>query len=160
MLDGEYRSHLYFRAVPNETALDNLTSTPQQGVSVSLKPIFGISIPVILRRGAQNVKVDIQAKLNTSQPDQIQLDVNLVRSGNISSYGDLSVDHISLNGKISRVGLAKGLAVYTPNQIRDFKLFLDNSQGVNYSLGTLRITYSSSTDSKSKILDQTEIQLH
>ena len=159
MLDGEYRSHLYFRAVPNETALDNLPSTPQQGVSVLLQPIFGISIPVILRKGVQSIKVDIKAKLNNSQPDQIQLNVNFVRSGNISSYGDLVVEHISLNGKISKVGLAKGLAIYTPNRIRDFTLPLDKSQGVNYNLGILRITYSSSPDSKNKILAQTEIQL-
>lgn len=158
--DGEYRSHLYFRAVPNVTALANPAPTPQQGVSVLLQPIFGISIPVVLRKGDQSVKVDIQAKLNTSQPDQVQLNVNFIRSGNTSSYGDLVIEHISPKGKISKVGLAKGLAVYTPNRIRDFVIPLDKNQGVNYSLGSLRITYTSSLDLKNKVLAQTEIQLH
>lgn len=157
--DGEYRSHLYFRAVTNESALGNPVST-KQGVSVLLQPIFGISIPVILRKGDQNVKVDIQAKLNNSQPDQIQLNVNFIRSGNTSSYGELTVEHISPKGKTTKVGLAKGLAVYTPNRIRDFMIPLDKNQGVNYSLGSLRITYTSSLDLKNKVLAQTEIQLH
>ena len=50
---GEYRSHFYFRALPKakplgekEAAVDSTT------ISVRLTPVFGITIPVIIRVGA------------------------------------------------------------------------------------------------------------
>ena len=46
------------------------------------------------------------------------------RSGNMSVFGDLSVDHISTQGKITRVGIANGVAVYTPNTKRRFQFNL------------------------------------
>ena len=48
--DGEYRVHLNFRAVP--PALKPEASTePAAGVSIKLTPVYGITIPVFVRRG-------------------------------------------------------------------------------------------------------------
>src|SRR5450759_4656381 len=57
---GEYRSHFYFRAVPKirplgeeEIVKDSTT------ISVRLTPVFGITIPAIIRIGESNTKVTL-----------------------------------------------------------------------------------------------------
>jgi P pilus assembly chaperone PapD len=54
--DGEYRVHMSFRAVP-PVALEGDaqhpdTSAAASGVSIKLVPVFGITIPVIVRKGS------------------------------------------------------------------------------------------------------------
>ncbi|MDB5152911.1 MAG: molecular chaperone, partial [Mucilaginibacter sp.] len=61
LTDGEYRSHLYFRAVPKEIPLGESVAkdSTAKGVSVKLTPVYGISIPVIIRIGEDNTKVTL-----------------------------------------------------------------------------------------------------
>ena len=47
--DGEYRAHMLFRAVPEAAAV---TATPREGLSIALTPIYGVTIPVIVRKGS------------------------------------------------------------------------------------------------------------
>ena len=63
-------------------------------------------------------------------------------------YGDLAVDHVSPQGKITRVGIANGIAVYTPNTTRRFQFNLNNLPGIDYKSGTLKIMYSAPSDVK------------
>ncbi len=58
---GEYRSHVYFRAVPEEKPLGEEEVTPQDPASISVKlvPIFGITIPAIIRVGKPDVSVTL-----------------------------------------------------------------------------------------------------
>ena len=50
--DGEYRSHIYFRAVEEETALgETKENKDDKAISINIKTVFGISIPVIIRVG-------------------------------------------------------------------------------------------------------------
>ena len=59
----------------------------------------------------------------------------------MSSYGDVVVEHISPDGIKTRVGMVKGLAVYTPNPSRNSQIKL-NKSGVNYHTGKLRVLYT------------------
>ena len=56
---GEYRSHLYFRASPPEKPLGDIEPQKDSVLSVRLVPVFGISIPVIIRKGESNATVNI-----------------------------------------------------------------------------------------------------
>jgi len=49
--EGEYRSHLYFRGVPRQEPLGREAETDTTGIGIRLIPIYGISIPVIVRIG-------------------------------------------------------------------------------------------------------------
>src|SRR5690242_21511702 len=49
--DGEYRVHLLFRAVPPPTPAVAQSSEPANGVHLRLIPIYGVTIPVIVRLG-------------------------------------------------------------------------------------------------------------
>ncbi len=52
----------------------------------------------------------------------------------MSIYGDIAIDHISPQGAITRVGIANGVAVYTPNTTRKFQVNLLNVPGLNFYL--------------------------
>lgn len=64
-----------------------------------------------------------------------------------------------MSGKISRIGVAKGMALYTPNTVRHFNLLLDNKAGVDFRTGKLRIAYTTQPDAKSIKMAETELML-
>jgi hypothetical protein len=162
MSAGEYRSHLYFRAEPNPKPLgEKETSKDTTSISVKLVPIFGITIPVIIRVGESTTKVslsDISFEIINDTIPTLKMTFN--RTGNMSVYGDLTIDHISSGGTVTRVGFVKGIAVYTPNPIRRFKVDLDKSSSVNFSKGKLQLVYSSQSDTKPEKLAEAELLLH
>lgn len=146
--EGEYRSHFYFRAVPKAKPLGEEDEAVDDGsISVKLTPVFGITIPVIIRMGESTTKVELSdLKLNLTENMQPNLEMSFNRSGNMSVYGDLSVDHVSPSGEITRVGIANGVAVYTPNTIRRFNLNMVSTKEVDFSSGTLKVYFSAPSD--------------
>ncbi|MEP6711895.1 MAG: hypothetical protein ABJA37_05755 [Ferruginibacter sp.] len=160
LLPGEYRSHLFFRAIvkPKPLGEEEVQKTDSV-ISIQLTPIFGISIPVIIRVGESSVKVNFSnesfAMENGSNPT---LKITFNRMGNISSYGDLTVDYISPDNKIISVGLVKGIAVYIPNTKRNFSLLLSKIPGVDFKSGKLHIAYSDQAAVPGKICE-TEVTL-
>ncbi|MBU1579304.1 MAG: molecular chaperone [Bacteroidetes bacterium] len=161
MSPGEYRSHVYFRSVPTEKPLGEKESTPNKDstISVQLIPVFGISIPVIIRVGESTAKVtlsDCSLEIENNIP---RLKMIFNRTGNRSVYGDITVNYISPKGKITRVGIVKGLAVYTPNPFRRLQLNLDEVAGIDYRSGKLHIVYTAQADSKSAKLAEAELVL-
>jgi len=158
---GEYRSHIYFRAVPNDKPLGEKSPVPDSsGISVKLVPVFGITIPVIIRVGTSDTKVSIQdLSLDYSVPYRLNMTFN--RTGNFSVYGDLTINHISSQGKITPVGNVNGLAVYTPNALRHFHLDLDSTKkNIDYHKGKLQVIFTTKTGTTTTTeLAQAELQL-
>lgn len=159
---GEYRSHFYFRAVPKARPLgEEAALTDSTAISVRLTPIFGITIPVIVRRGESTAKVTLSDLSFSLQNDTLPgISMVFNRSGNMSVFGDITVDHISTQGKITRVGIANGVAVYTPNPKRRFQFVLNRVPGVDYKNGTLRVIYNASSDVKPVRLTEAELPLN
>lgn len=159
--EGEYRSHFYFRAVPESKPLgEEERQQVNEAISVQLTPIFGITIPVIIRIGEPDVSVsltDLEFKLLNNTDPQLEMTFN--RSGNMSVYGNLAVDHISQSGTITRVGVANGIAVYTPNNKRKFILNLPKTGDVDYSEGKLIIEYSAPSDIRPETYAVAELML-
>ena len=159
---GEYRSHFYFRAVPRTKPLgEEEVAKDSSAISVQLTPIFGITIPVIVRVGENDSKVtlsDIKFQIVNDTIPSISFTFN--RTGKMSVFGDISVDYVSTNGKITRVGVANGIAVYTPNSIRRFQFNLNKVPGIDFKSGTLRIIYSAPSDVKPAKYAETELLLH
>ncbi len=147
---GEYRSHVYFRSVPKLTALGTEDlKKDTTAVSVQLTPVFGITIPVIIRVGENDAKVTFSDIKFTSFNDTTNiLEMRFNRTGKMSVYGDLRVVHISDNGKQNPVASLNGIAVYTPNASRVLKVNLDKVNNVNYKSGKLLITFLSQSDTK------------
>jgi P pilus assembly chaperone PapD len=159
---GEYRSHFYFRSIPKISPLgEKEKAKDTTTISVMLTPVFGITIPAIIRVGESTAKVTISdlgfEMVNDTIP---RFSMVFNRTGNMSVFGDLTVDYISTRGKITRVGMANGVAVYTPNTKRRFEFSLNNLPGVDYRSGTLRLIYSSASDVKPIRLAEAELALH
>ncbi len=144
---GEYRSHLYFRAIPDKPILGEEGPATDSGISIRLIPIFGISIPVIIRVGISSTQVRISDLSVEMVEDTIPvLSMTFKRTGNMSVYGDISVYYTSASGKTSPAGSAKGIAVYTPNTARRFRFTLDKKGGIDYHSGRLSVEYTTAED--------------
>jgi len=158
---GEYRSHFYFRSVPKVVALgEEETVVDTSSISVRLVPVFGITIPAIIRVGPSDTKVtisDLALEINEDSKPTLSLKFN--RIGNFSVYGDLAVDYISNNGNITRVGIANGIAVYTPNSVREFQFDLNKSPDVDYNSGKLLVSFSAPSDVKPEKFAEAELIL-
>lgn len=150
---GEYRSHIYFRAIPKLKPLgEEDTKKDTSSISIKLTPVFGLSIPAIIRIGEPNVKVTI-SDLQFDQSNELpKLKLTFNRTGNISVYGDLTVNYISPEGIVTQVGLARGLSVYTPNSQRNFILGLTQNKDINYHKGKLEVSLTSPQDARSEAL--------
>lgn len=159
---GEYRSHLYFRAVANEKPVKEKDSVKfGKMMTVHLVPTFGIAIPVIIRVGAAEAKVSISsAKFEVGQDGVPRILLHFERSGSASIYGDLQIKYISEQGKSTQVGLAKGFAIYTPNPTRNFILNLEKPAGISYNKGKLQVIYTTSSDTKPVIIADFTTDLH
>lgn len=159
---GEYRSHVYFRAVPDTKPLgEGEIKKDSSAIAVRLVPIFGITIPVIIRVGESTVNLSLSdlsfEQVNDTTP---RLKLVLNRAGNMSVYGDLVVEHISPKGQITPAGSVKGIAVYTPNPLRRFQMDLDRTSGINYHTGKLQVIFSTQSDVKPVKLADAELLLH
>lgn len=166
---GEYRSHIYFRAVPNMKPLGEAANGKDTGISVKLVPVFGITIPAIIRVGDNNAKVQLSdISLVSVNDTSFYLNTTLNRSGDMSVYGDLVVEYIPEQGKGFELGSARGIAVYTPNALRRFRLDMTTVKGFNMHKGRLHVVFSRPFDDKaikpsdpsSAILAETDYQLH
>ena len=162
MEPGEYRSHIYFRAIPDIPPLGEKETTQDSSISVRLIPVFGVSIPVIIRLGESTTQTSLSDLSLEQGKDTLSL-LTMVfhRTGNMSVYGDISVDHISeQGGKPVQVGVVRGIAVYTPNELRRFRMPLKNLPGINYHSGKLHVLYTTPSDQKPATIAQGELILH
>lgn len=158
---GEYRSHVYFRAVPKEVALgETNTKKDTANVSIKLVPIFGITIPVIIRVGPSTTKVTLSdLKMDYVNDTTNRLEIKFNRTGNMSIYGDIKVVHVSPTGKETVVGTVNGIAVYTPNASRRFTVELDNKAKADLHKGSLKVTYFAQSDTRPEKYAETELKL-
>ncbi len=108
LADGEYRVHMLFRAIPDATAAVAV-SAPREGFSIALTPIYGITIPVIVRKGALNATAAISDAKIIQGRDGPALSFTLARSGDRSTYGRIRV---TKPGIAKPVVEARGIAVY------------------------------------------------
>lgn len=158
---GEYRSHLYFRAEKTPDPLGtNSVQTDTGKVSVKITALFGISIPTIIRVGKSTTKVSISdlsfVRTNDSIP---QLRMVFNRSGNMSTYGNIIVNYIAPDGKITKVAQANGFALYTPGKLRKTILNLQEPSGVDYSKGRLTVSYTTPPEAKNLRLAEAGLTL-
>lgn len=159
MRPGEYRSHLYFRSEKSYIPLaDTKTASDSKSLSVQLIPIFGMSIPVIIRMGETEVTASL-TDLQLESKDQTNQDLsfNINRTGNISLYGDIKVQFIPEKGKPFDVAAVNGVGVYTNLNSRKMTMRLDNITGKLLKKGKLQVTYRSHGEAKAVVYAATDL---
>lgn len=142
---GEYRSHLYFRSLPTQKALgEEEPKKDTSNISIKITPIFGITIPVIIRVGESTTILNMtDLKLEKAADGTNKLNLTIHRIGNMSVIGDILMTYIAPNGKETKIGLANGIVVYTPNALRRLKLDVENKSAVDLSKGSIHVTFLS-----------------
>ena len=134
--DGEYRVHLNFRAVPPALKPEAAAAAPAAGVSIKLIPVYGITIPVFLRRG----KLDSSATLTNPHLVKTQdggfIELELNRTGKRSVYGVL----IGKNARGTVLFELRGIAVYAEITHRKAQIPLSPQQLATLK-GPVKIEY-------------------
>ena len=108
--DGEYRVHMLFRAIPPATPVAQAEGEKPQGVQFKLTPVYGVTIPVIVRLGNLQATAGIaDVKLEKKGADTA-VGLDLTRVGGRSTYGEVRVLKAGVKDPIA---IQKGVAVYT-----------------------------------------------
>ena len=120
--DGEYRAHMLFRAIP-DAAAPSAAGAPAKGVSISLTPIYGVTIPIIVRKGDLRAKAGISdARLVKDAHAVSSIAFSLSRIGDRSVYGRV---RITRPGVPKPLFEARGIAVYAELASRTVELPVD-----------------------------------
>ena len=106
--DGEYRAHLLFRAIPKAAAADAVQDAGG-GLKIQLIPIYGISIPVILRKGKLEATAALTNVRMGRDNEGPTLDFDMSRKGDKSVFGEI---HVTKPGQSEPIAVAKGIAIY------------------------------------------------
>ncbi|MFT7073428.1 MAG: hypothetical protein ACJAT9_001275 [Polaribacter sp.] len=149
--EGEYRSHLYFRAKKNNSPLGQEKKVVDTtAISVKLQAVYGISIATIIKKGTSNTRTTISDLFYEKDKELNHfINFNLIRTGNMSTYGDIHIHYISGNNTIVELAKIKGVAVYTPREIRKVKIQLASPQGIIFTGGRFKVAY---TANESKVI--------
>lgn len=124
--DGEYRAHFSVVSIPDTIdegfSIDDAVNGTDAGagnVGVTIRPRFGISIPVIMRIGQTTLEVELDdvALVDTGQGKVLAL--TIARSGTRSAYGDVVV---TAPGQDEPFVIARGIGVYPEIDSRDVRL--------------------------------------
>jgi len=164
LAEGEYRSHLQFEKLPDVeggASIENQgTAAGAEGIGVVLNALVGASVPVIVRHGATSANVRLShLALQNGEGKRQLLALQFEREGSSSVYGDLSVVFTPRGGKPQTLAQAGGIAVYTPNKVRQAALPLDVPAGMALAHGTLEVSYHERPEAGSKLLAQASLEL-
>lgn len=109
--DGEYRVHLLFRAIPPANPVEKSTGEAEKGLRFQLTPVYGVTIPIIVRLGNLQAAAGIANVQTAMDADgKTVVSVDLSRTGSRSTFGEVRV---LKPGVKDPVALQKAIAVYT-----------------------------------------------
>ena len=122
--DGEYRVHLLFRAVPPSNPVAVTPADQPKGLQFQLTPIYGVTIPVIVRLGNLQATAGISNVALNKSDGKSTIDLDLTRSGSRSTFGEVRVLKAGVKDPIA---IQKGVAVYTEIATRHLSIPVDDA---------------------------------
>lgn len=145
--DGEYRSHFLALSVPRDGtggfSIDNAVGdTAGDAIGITIRPRFGISIPVIVRIGETTLDVALTDPQLLTLPDGSRaIGITINRSGTRSAFGDFTV---SAKGASKPVSVSRGIGVYPEIDQRKVLLPIDPETEARFLApgSELTITYT------------------
>lgn len=106
--DGEYRAHMLFRAIPKTPPADAAQEAGND-LKIQLIPIYGISIPIIVRKGNLEATAALSNVHIGKDNEGPTLEFMLSRKGDKSVFGEI---HVTKPGVAEPISIAKGIAIY------------------------------------------------
>lgn len=121
--DGEYRVHMLFRAIPPARPVGAAASGQGEGLRFALIPVYGVTIPVIVRLGNLEAKGGI-ANVRLEQKDgKPSVALDLSRSGARSTFGEVRV---LKSGVKDPIAVQRSVAVYTELATRKLSIPIED----------------------------------
>lgn len=152
--DGEYRVHMLFRAIPPATPVTR-PAEPQKGLRFALTPVYGVTIPIIVRLGNLEVKAGI-ANVRVERKDgKAEVALDLSRTGSRSTYGEVRVLKAGVK---EPVALQRGIAVYTEVNSRKVSIPVEAELQAQLS-GPVTVQYVETYDDGSHVIAETQAVL-
>ncbi len=134
--DGEYRVHMLFRAIPKSAAVTDTSIT--NDLKIQLIPLYGIAIPVIIRKGSLQATAAIaNARLAKSTEGPVLL-LDATRKGSRSVYGEFRV---MKPGQATPLIVQKGIAIYPEIEKRSVELQLSEAEAAMIRGSEIVIAY-------------------
>lgn len=153
LADGEYRVHLLFRAVPDARAV---TAPPEtKGVSFKLTPIYGVTIPVIVRLGNLSATAGIANVAKGLDRGKPVVALDLSRLGDRSTYGEVRVTKA---GVADPIAVAGGIAIYSEIDKRRVTVPID-ARFAAQAVGPVTVEYIEKTPNGNVTLASTSAVL-
>jgi hypothetical protein len=154
--DGEYRVHMLFRAVPPATPVAAAAPGSQpKGISFALIPVYGVTIPVIVRLGNLQVKSSIDNPQLETKDGKRSVALELTRSGDRSTFGEVRVLKAGVKDPIA---IQRAVAVYTEVGKRRVSVPIDE-KFTGDPRGPVTIQYVETFDDGSNTLAETKATL-
>ncbi|MEO7276889.1 MAG: molecular chaperone [Sphingomicrobium sp.] len=155
LADGEYRIHLLFRAIPPANPVAPVTSEPVKGVRFQLTPVYGVTIPVIVRLGNLSAAAGI-SDVHLDEKDGARVvSLELSRTGERSTFGEVRV---LKPGVKEPVAVQRAVAVYTEIGKRRVELSL-NPAFKSAVTGPVTVQYLETYDDGSHVIAETSAVL-
>jgi hypothetical protein len=155
--DGEYRVHLLFRAIPpaHPVSAAQLAEAPK-GVSFALVPVYGVTIPVIVRFGNLQAKAGIANVHLETRDGKPSVALDLSRSGDRSTFGEVRVFKAGVKNPIA---IQKAVAVY--KEVASRKVSIPVDEAFKGALtGSVTVQYVETYDDGSHMIAETQAVLH
>lgn len=153
--DGEYRVHLLFRAVPPPTPVAQPGSAPQKGLSFRLIPVYGVTIPVIVRLGNLDVKAGISNVHLEKHDGKPVIALDITRSGSRSTFGAVKVFKPGIKDPVA---IENAVAVYTEIGDRRVEIPVDGKNSSDLA-GPVTVDYVESYEDGTKTIAETQAVL-
>jgi len=152
--DGEYRVHLLFRAIPPTTPVTKPADAPK-GLSFKLIPVYGVTIPVIVRLGSLDVQAGITNVHLDKKDGKPVVALDLTRTGARSTFGEVKILKPGVKDPIADEG---AVAVYT--EINDRKIQVPVDENYKGDLtGPVTVQYIEKYDDGQKTIAETQAVL-
>lgn len=150
--DGEYRVHMNFRAVPTADPVEAGPADPAQtaGVSIKLVPVYGITIPVFLRKGRLEGQATLGAAQLVRSNNGAYIELDMGRSGTRSVYGEIT----GKDAQGQMVFSIRGVAIYSEVNRRKARIPMNPEQLARLK-GPVRIEYRELPENGGALLAQT-----
>jgi hypothetical protein len=152
---GEYRTHVLIQQVPEVDALQAPPFDHSDGVSMDLRAVFGVAVPLIIRDGEPSATVTFGDARLTALPDGTPaVALRVERAGERSVRGALSLRR---DGK--EIGLADGIAIYAPTRYRDLAIRIDAKDAARLREGTFEASFNETDEVRNPVAASAVIKL-
>ncbi len=154
--DGEYRVHLLFRAVPPANpVVAPKDAAPSGGLRFALIPVYGVTIPVIVRLGNLSAKAGIANVRLENHDGKPAVALDLSRSGDRSTFGEVRVLKAGVKDPIA---IQKAVAVYKEVATRRVTIPVDEAFKGSVG-GPVTVQYVETFDDGTDVIAETRAVL-